>query len=122
MKVDNQKDVRTNLYAIARRIEYKARMHLLDIEPFDISVSPYLMLEGKVENDTTQYQKASGKSYAVLGVPEYASNDEIAKKYKHLMKSYHPDMALSDEAKKEFQNKSAEINIAYAEVRKERGL
>ena len=122
MKVQNQKDVRTNLYAIARRIEYKARMHLLDIEPFGISVSPYLLLEGKVENDTTQYSKASGKSYAIFGVPEYSSNDEIEKKYKQLAKLFHPDMALSDEAKKEFEKRFAEINRAYSEIKKERGL
>ena len=55
MKVSNQKDVRANMWAIAKRVEYKARMHLLGIEPFEISVSHYLQLE-----DKSEYQVSEG--------------------------------------------------------------
>lgn len=125
MRVSNQKDIRTNLYALSRRIEYKARMHLLDIEPFDISISPYIAIEDKSGSSGSanqfEFPKASGKAYAVLGVPEYSSNDEIEKRYRHLVKSYHPDLALSDEAKSEFSKKLVEINVAYTEIKRERG-
>src|SRR5574342_710314 len=98
MVVRNQKDVRSNMWAIAKRVEYKARMHLLGIESFDISVSPYLALENHSDfKGTTMQTTASSRAYAVLGVSEIAGNEEIKKKYHSLCKSFHPDMALSDE-------------------------
>ena len=47
--------------------------------------------------------------------------DEIEKVYKKLAKAFHPDMALSEEAKKEFEKRFGEINQAYSEIKKERG-
>lgn len=124
VRINNQQDVRANMYAIARRVEYKARMHLLDIEPFDISMSPYLQLENKSNYQSQEFEmpKASIKSYVVLGIPEYSSNDEIGKRYKILVKSFHPDMVSNSEAKIEFEKKMSEINQAYNEIKKERGI
>lgn len=123
MIVKNQKDVRANMWAIARRIEYKARMHILGIEDFDISVSPYLALENKSGyQNTTEPNKANPKAYATFGISEIASNDDINKKYRSLVKTFHPDMALSEEAKKEFQRRMQEINQAYTEICEERGI
>ena len=125
MKINNQRDVRCSMYAISRRIEYKARMHLLEIEPFELSVSPYLQLEnqsGIRENTYTEPTKASAAAYALFGVQEYSSNDEITKAYKKLARAYHPDNCLNEESKAEFERKMAEINQAYGEIKKERGL
>ena len=124
IRIDNQPNVRANMYAISKRVEYKARMHLLNIEPFDISMSPYLQLENKSEYQSQEFEmpKASIKSYVILGIPEYSSNEEIEKRYKTLVKSFHPDMALSSLAKEEFQKKMSEINQAYNEIKKERGI
>ena len=80
MRENKQRNVMMNMYALSRRIEWKARMHLLGIEDFDISVSPYLMIEGRVDNEYQPAPKASTKAFAVLGIPEYLSNDEIEKK------------------------------------------
>lgn len=121
MRANNQKNVLFNTYALCRRIEWKARMHLLGIEDFDISVSPYLMIEGYT-TDIQEPEKASAKAYAILGLSEISSNDEIEKQYKKLAKSFHPDMALSAEAKVEFQRRFSEINSAYTEIKKERGI
>ena len=111
------------MWAIAKRVEYKARMHLLGIEPFEISVSPYLQLENKSEFQSEgTIAKASIHSYAVLGIPEYSSNEQIKLRYKELVKSFHPDMALSEEAKKEFEKRMMEITNAFGEIKKERGL
>lgn len=123
MMVRNQPDVKANMWAINKRIEYKARLHLLDIEPFEVSVSPYLQLEnqsGIYENP--ELPKAQVRCYIILGLPEYASNNQIEKRYRELVKSFHPDMALSEEAKNEFGKKMAEINFAYTEIKKERGI
>lgn len=123
MRITNQKDVRLAMWAINKRVEYKARMHLLGIEPFDISVSPYLMLEDKDHlSENFNPVHASPKNYAILGIPEYSSNEDIEKTYKKLVKAFHPDMALSSEAKVEFEKRLAEINSAYDEIKKERGM
>ncbi len=116
----NQKNCRLNMWAIARVMEFKIRAHLMKIEDFGSSMEHYKQLEGRVE-----FQKKDNINeinYIRLGISPLASNDEIRKKYRALMKSFHPDMALSVEAKKEFEKRAAEINQAYAEIKKERGM
>ena len=52
--------------------------------------------------------------YAVLGVPESASDEEIAKAYKRLAKKYHPDLNPGDEIA---ARKMGEINRAYDDIK-----
>ena len=116
----NQKNCRLNMWGIARVIEFKVRAHLMKIEDFGASMEHYKLLEGRVEFQKQESVKEI--NYIRLGISPLASNDEIRKKYRQLMKSFHPDMALSIEAKKEFEKRAAEINDAYAEIKKERGM
>lgn len=115
----NQKNCRLNMWGIARVIEFKVRAHIMGIEDFGASMAYYKLLEGGVESHTDTSNEIN---YIRLGISPLASNDEIRKKYRQLMKSFHPDMALSEDAKKEFQKRAAEINDAYAEIKKERGM
>ena len=114
----NQKNCRLNMWGIARVIEFKVRSHIMGIEDFGASMESYKLLVGKVQTQ----ESINEINYIRLGISSLASNDEIRKKYKQLMKSFHPDMALSIEAKKEFQKRATEINQAYAEIKKERGI
>lgn len=116
----NQKNCRLNMWGIARVIEFKVRSHLMGIEDFGASMESYKLLVGKVEPQMRE--SINEINYIRLGISSLASNDEIRKKYRQLMKSFHPDMVLSVEAKKEFQKRAAEINQAYAEIKKERGM
>lgn len=116
----NQKNCRLNMWGIARVIEFKVRAHLMKIEDFGASMAYYKLLEGRVEFQ--KKESVNEINYIRLGISPLASNDEIRKKYRQLMKSFHPDMALSIEAKKEFEKRSYEINQAYAEIKKERGM
>ncbi len=50
--------------------------------------------------------------YAILGVSENASQDEIKKAFRKLAMQYHPDRA-PDDKKKEYEQKFKEINEAY---------
>ena len=116
----NQKNCRLNMWGIARVMEFKVRAQLMKIEDFGASMESYKLLEGRVEFQT---QKSINEvNYIRLGISPLASNDEIRKKYRQLMKSFHPDMALSEEAKKEFEKRTTEINQAYSEIKKERGM
>lgn len=105
-----------NMWAIARVIEFKVRAQLMGIEEFGSSMMAYERIEGKVE------PTSDVSNYVILGVLPSASNPDIQKKYEQLMKSYHPDMALSTEAKEEFGRKAAQINQAYTTIKKERGI
>ncbi len=116
----NQKNCRLNMWGISRVIEFKVRSHLMGIEDFGASMESYKLLAGKVEPQI--HDAINEVNYIILGISRLASNDEIRKKYKQLMKSFHPDMALSIEAKKEFQKRATEINRAYAEIKKERRM
>lgn len=113
-----QKNCRLNMWGIARVMEFKVRAQLMGIENLADSMYRY-RIEGKVD-EGMKPAEVNEMNYVRLGISPLASNDEIQKKYTVLMKSFHPDMALSIEAKKEFENRASEINQAYSEIKKER--
>jgi DnaJ-domain-containing protein 1 len=118
-----QSNCRLNMWAIARAMESKVRNHIMGIEDFGTSMTAYLRLENKsnyTSPDTPTTVKE--KNYVILGVSPLASNQELEAKYKVLVKSFHPDMALSLEAKNEFEKRISEINNAWSEIKKERGI
>ncbi len=72
------------------------------------------------------FQASTEQSYHILGVSKDASDIEIKKTYKRLVKEYHPDMLKSkgmspsmiEQAKKRF----LEIQNAWDSIRKERNI
>jgi len=52
--------------------------------------------------------------YAILGIPQNASKEEIKKAYKQLSKQYHPDVNNAPDAETKFK----EINNAYETLTK----
>jgi DnaJ like chaperone protein len=65
-------------------------------------------------------------SYKILGCKSTDDNTAIKKKYRELVKKYHPDFIQSkgqDESFVEFaKQKMQEINNAYDAIKKERGI
>ena len=49
--------------------------------------------------------------YEILGLPMNATREEIRKKYKSLLKQYHPDNGMTAD-----ESKTKEINIAYKKI------
>ncbi len=64
----------------------------------------------QVGGDTSVGEKIMSDPYSVLGVSRDASDDEIKKAYRSLVKKYHPDLHPNDEAA---AKKMSEINAAY---------
>jgi hypothetical protein len=118
-----QSNCRLNMWGIARVMEYKVRASLMGIEDFEKSMKAYIQIEDKsgIHNEYTP-QDINQKNYLILGISPLASNEEIKKRWFTLQKTFHPDMALSDEAKAEFNKRISEINVAYTEIKKERDI
>jgi DnaJ like chaperone protein len=66
------------------------------------------------------------QAYALLGLTAEATNDEVKKGYRSLVREYHPDIiksqGASDEYLKEATEKVQEINAAYEMIKKSRGM
>ena len=64
--------------------------------------------------------------YKVLGLTRDASDAEIKRTYRELIRKYHPDTAIAQGMPEEFievaNDKMAAINAAYDSIEKERGL
>jgi DnaJ like chaperone protein len=66
------------------------------------------------------------QAYTLLGITAEATNDEVKKAYRALVREYHPDIiksqGASDEYLKEATEKVQEINAAYEMIKKSRGI
>lgn len=58
--------------------------------------------------------------YSVLGVSRTASDDEVKKAYRELVRKYHPDNYHNNPLADLAQEKMKEINEAYAEIERQR--
>lgn len=58
--------------------------------------------------------------YSVLGVSENATDEEISKAYKELVKKYHPDKYANSDLAELANEKMSEINVAYEQIQKMR--
>jgi DnaJ like chaperone protein len=66
------------------------------------------------------------QAYTLLGLTPHATNDEVKKAYRALVREYHPDIiksqGASDEYLKEATEKVQDINAAYEMIKKSRGI
>jgi molecular chaperone DnaJ len=58
--------------------------------------------------------------YEVLGVKETASDAEIKRAYRELVKKYHPDQYRDNPLSKLAEEKLREVNEAYDEIMRQR--
>ncbi|KAA3614940.1 MAG: hypothetical protein D8M58_10830 [Calditrichaeota bacterium] len=72
------------------------------------------------------YIKETGRAYQILGVTQNDSDDVIKKAYRKLVREYHPDKMQAKGVPEDFikvaNEKMAEINKAYDDICKERGI
>jgi DnaJ like chaperone protein len=72
------------------------------------------------------YIKQNDQAYNILGINRNASDDEVKKAYRKLVREYHPDRMQAKGVPEDFMKianeKMTEINQAYDQICKERGI
>jgi len=81
--------------------------------------------EAYINNKKNQIKMDLAKAYETLEISETASNDELKKQYRKLVKQYHPDVITGQGADQatidKATNKLQEINEAYEIIKAKRG-
>src|SRR5699024_6692073 len=88
-------------------------------------ISSYLSINGHdFESIKAMFYKSSDEAYKILEVSKDASEAEIKKAYRNMVKKYHPDRLTGmDEAYiKMAREKFDKVQEAYDKIRKERGV
>ncbi|NIJ44132.1 DnaJ like chaperone protein [Wenyingzhuangia heitensis] len=109
------------LFAIA-----KSDGHVADIEIQTIqSIANYLYIsQANFNSIKAMFYDNSESAYQILEVEKTATNDELKKAYRRLVKEHHPDKLahLGEEHLKGAQEKFQKIQEAYETIKKERGI
>ena len=125
---------------LAQRTRYEVRLQLLHflfgIARADGSVSNaetnkireiagYLRINLRdFESIKAMFIKAADTAYKILEIQKTATDDEVKKAYRKMAKKYHPDKVRTDNEaiKKGAEEKFKEVQKAYEQIQKERGL
>lgn len=104
----------------------KADMHVSDLEVEEIrKIAGYLYINSyDFESIKAMFYNDSEASYTILEISKSASNDEVKKAYRKMVKKYHPDK-LTDIGEEHLQGakeKFQKIQEAYEYIKKERGM
>lgn len=80
----------------------------------------------ELEQIKALFYQSSDHTYQVLGISPGASNDEVKKAYRKMVREFHPDKlqakGLPEDFLKMAHDKMAEINKAYDDISKQRGM
>ncbi len=76
------------------------------------------------ESIMAMFIKSADNAYKILEIDKTATNDEIKKAYRTMAKKYHPDRVNTENEaiKRGAEEKFKEVQKAYEEIQKERGL
>ena len=72
----------------------------------------------------TRGGKSAYNPYKVLEIEQDATNEEVKKAYRRMAKKYHPDKVISESEtiRKGAEEKFKQVQLAYEQIQKERGL
>lgn len=109
------------LFGIAKADEFVNEQEVEEIK----KIAGYLYInQYDFESIKAMFYDASGNAYKILEIEKTASNDEVKKAYRRMVKKYHPDKLrdLGDEHLKGAKEKFQSIQDAYEKIKNERGI
>lgn len=76
------------------------------------------------ESIKNMFIKKADSAYKILEIEKSASNDEVKKAFRTMVKKYHPDklMDMDDAYRKGAEEKFRNVQEAYEQIQKERGI
>jgi DnaJ like chaperone protein len=77
-----------------------------------------------LESIQAMFVKNSQSAYKILEITPEVTNDDVKKAYKKMALKFHPDKVghLGEDVQKAATEKFKEVNLAYEQIKKERGL
>lgn len=104
----------------------KADGHVSDLEVHSIkTIAGYLYIsQYDFESIKAMFYDSSDSAYRILEIEKTASNEEVKKAHRKMVKKYHPDKLqhLGEEHMKGAEEKFKQVQKAYELIQKERGL
>lgn len=88
-------------------------------------VSSWLGISGSdYESIKSMFIKDSKSAYKILEISSDATDEEVKKAYKKMAVKFHPDKVshLGEDVQKSANEKFKEVNVAYEQIKKERGF
>jgi DnaJ like chaperone protein len=137
-----QREISTQLISsyLASRTRYEMRLQLLhflfgiaqadgSISALEINkireIAGYFRVNYRdFESIQAMFIKKAGTAYKILEIDKTATNDEIKKAYRTMVKKYHPDKVITQDTaiKKGAEEKFRQVQNAYEQLQKERGF
>ncbi len=133
-----------NIYDVSRQVghymDYSSKLQLLhylfgiaqakgvvsDAEVGVINtISDYMGISNAdFQSIKAMFVKKADSAYKILGIDENASDEEVKKAFREMAKKNHPDRvsSLGEEVRKAAEKKFQEINAAYEQIKKQRGM
>lgn len=70
------------------------------------------------------FVKSTDDAYQILNIPKTATDSQVKKAYREMVKKYHPDKVITDDPalKKGAEEKFRKVQEAYEKIAKERGM
>lgn len=109
------------LFGVAMADRYVHEKELFVIE----QIAHLLQLSTSDFNSVkAMFIKDTKSAYTILGTTPSATDEEVKKAYREMAKKHHPDLmsTLGEDVQKKAKEKFQEIQNAYEQIKKERGL
>ena len=109
------------LFGIARADGFVTEDEVREIH----TMAGYLGISSKdYESIKAMFYDDSERAYRILEIPKTATEAEIKKAYRHMVKKYHPDKVvhLGEEHQQGAKEKFQQVQEAYEQLQKERGF
>jgi DnaJ like chaperone protein len=125
---------------VSRYMDYSSRLQLLHylfgialadghVDQSEInviqSISGFMRISAADYNSVkAMFVKDTNSAYKILDVDKNASDEEVKKAYKKMAVKYHPDKVshLGEDVRKAAEEKFQNLNAAYNEIKKQRGM